>query len=141
MTDHEFYQRLKDLSLPASSFGHLGHLRLAYYCLQRLPLDAAITEVGQVIARFADSLGEADKFHWTLTEALVRLMYLRLAQQPASDLGEFVRANPDFVKNTRALIKRHYSEEALNHPEARRRYIEPDLAPLTATPMASSTVS
>lgn len=114
MTDDQFFARLSDCSLPPSQFDHAGHLRLAAICLQRHGVDEAIARACGVIGRYAVSLGAPDKFHWTVTEALMRLLHARVA----------------LTGDARALLAQHYSAQLLASEQARRRFVAPDLAPL-----------
>jgi hypothetical protein len=116
MTDDQFLACLGDCSLPPSAFNHDGHLRLAAICLRRHGLDAAIAQACFIIRRYAASLGAAEKFHWTVTEALMRLMHADGA--PAGD--------------ARTLLARHYSASLLASAAARNGFVAPDLAPLPA---------
>ncbi len=79
MSDDEFFTQVRDCSLPPAQFNHLGHLRLAWICLQRYGLDDAVRVGCASIGAYAASLGAADKFHWTTTEALMRLLWAERA--------------------------------------------------------------
>ena len=114
MTDDEFLARLRDCSLAPAMFNHLGHVRLARICLARYPLEQAVGVVCGTISAYAASLGAAGKFHWTVTEALVRL--LAAGHTPDGD--------------ARALLARHYSAPLLASLAARSSFVAPDLAPL-----------
>ncbi|MES2017533.1 MAG: hypothetical protein V4484_13655 [Pseudomonadota bacterium] len=114
MSDDEFFAQLRHCSLPSSQFNHQGHLRLARICLARYGLEQAIGVVCGTISAYAASLGAAGKFHWTVTEALVRL----LAADPALEL------------DAKALLARHYSAALLASDAARAHFVQPDLAPL-----------
>jgi len=116
MTDDQFLVRLRDCTLPPSEFDHAGHLRLAAICLRRQGLPDAINDACAIIGGYAASLGAADKFHWTVTQALMRLMYAHGA--PPGD--------------ARALLARHYSPALLASDRARAGFVAPDLAPLPA---------
>src|SRR5471030_816022 len=74
MTDDEFLARFTDCTLPEEHFTHLGHLRLACLQLQRAPFDAAVQNTCAGIRRYATHLGATDKFHWTITQALMHLL-------------------------------------------------------------------
>ncbi|MGM9480847.1 hypothetical protein ACS5PN_06625 [Roseateles sp. NT4] len=120
LDDDSFLAALAACEFPASEFGHRQHLRLARLHLQRAPLEVAIERTCADIARFAAHHGAHAKFHRTVTEALLRLM---------AALG------PDDVAlldDARGLLARHYSPTLLATPEARLRFIPPDLLPLPA---------
>jgi hypothetical protein len=88
--------------------------------------------VGRGIRAFAGHLGANDKYHQTITEALVRIIGLRLAWQPVSDWQDFLALNPDLVDQAKEVLFQHYSPERLFSDEARSRFVEPDRLPLEA---------
>jgi N-formylglutamate deformylase len=82
------------------------------------------------IQRLATHLGAPGKFHWTLTEALVRIMAARGAADRTRSFDAFLIANPDLMTDARGLVLRHYSEARLAGADAKRSFVPPDLAPL-----------
>lgn len=120
MTDETFLAAIASGALPASDFGHLQHLRLARLHLQSAPLEVAIERTCADIARFAAHHGAQAKFHRTITEALLRLM----AAHGPNDAA--------LLDDARGLSARHYSPTLLASPEARLRFLPPDLLPLPA---------
>jgi hypothetical protein len=129
MSDDEFLARFDDLTLPAAEFNHLGHLRLAWLCLRRYDPDEAIRRCCTGIEAYAAHLGARDKFHRTVTEAMVRLL-AAAGTQRFTDWESYRAAIPDLVADARASLARHYSAPLLAGDEARRRFVAPDLAPL-----------
>jgi len=132
LTDDAFLAALTDCSLPAADFGHREHLRLAWLHLRRAPLDAAIEACCADIARFATHHGATGKFHRTVTEALLRLMAQGGAADLTLDWPGFQQRNATLLADARGLLARHYSPTLLASPEARRRFLPPDLLPLPA---------
>lgn len=126
LSDDQFLAAFLDSSMPAAGFNHLGHLRAAWLLLQRLPLEEAVTETCDGIARLATRLGAPGKYHRTLSEALVRLM----AQGGGADrsLGweAFLAANPALARDARGLLAQYYSDDTLNSDAARQRFLPPD---------------
>ena len=132
MTDEIFLAAIANGELPAGDFGHLRHLRLAWLHLQSAPLESAIEHTCADIARFAVHHGAHAKFHRTVTEALMRLMASRGAADRALDWPTFQRRNAALIGDARALLAHHYSPTLLASPEARLRFLPPDLLPLPA---------
>jgi hypothetical protein len=130
MTDDEFLDSIANGSLPAQQFNHLGHLRLAWINLQRRPLDEAVGATCQAIRTYATHLGAAGKFHWTITEALMRLLHASGAADRGMDWRAYLAANGALIADARARLALHYSEQLLASSEARLRFVAPDLAPL-----------
>lgn len=115
MDDQAFVSSLENCTLPPEHFNHAGHLRLACLYLARHPLDEAIARTCATIRTYASHLGAADKYHATVTIALVRLLHARGAAALA---------------DAPALLALHYSPGALATPAARAAFAAPDLAPL-----------
>ena len=132
MTDDQFLAAFLDASMPPEGFDHIGHLRAAWLLLQRRPLESAVSETCAAIDRLARRLGVPQKFNHTLTEALVRLMAHHGGSDAALDWHVFLAANEALVKDARALLARHYSDELLASAEARSRFVAPDRLPLPA---------
>ena len=115
MDDHTFLSSLESCTLPPEHFNHAGHLRLACIYLARHPLDEAIARTCATIRAHAAHLGAANKFHATVTVALVRLLH---------------RHGPAALADARAVLALHYSPALLDSPAARTAFVPPDLAPL-----------
>lgn len=130
MSDDEFLAAFLDCSMPPAGFDHRGHVRVAWLLLRRLPLAAAVERTCTGIARLAAHLGVPGKYHRTLTEALVRLMAHGGAADPAQSWDGFLRANAALIDDARGLLAQHYSAQRLARPEARTRFLPPDLRPL-----------
>lgn len=115
MDDEQFLSGLEACTLPPEHFNHAGHLRLACLYLARYPLDEAIARTGATIRAYATHLGAANKYHATITVALVRLLHAHGAAALA---------------DSRRVLALHYSEAALASAGARTAFVPPDLAPL-----------
>lgn len=130
--DKQFIVRFEALTLEPGTFDHKAHLRLAFLCIMQDGLEPAVERVGRGIRAFAEHLGARDKYHQTITEALVRVIGLRLARQPVSDWQRFLALNPDLVDLAKEVLLQHYSPERLFCDEARSHFLEPDRLPLEA---------
>ncbi len=130
LSDQQFLQQFEQQILPASEFNHRGHLRLAWLYLNQYPLAEAIDKTAQGIKAYAESLEAYDKFHHTMTEAILTIMHRRLQQRQFVSLEEFLGGNPDLVENVISVVHRYYSQERLASPVAKCRFVEPDLQPL-----------
>lgn len=130
MTDDEFLSRFTTCTLAPEHFNHLGHVRLGWILLRRLPLDDAVLQACTGIRRYAVHLGAADKFHWTVTEAMLRLLLAGGAANHGQDWQSFLLANTELLHDARARLALHYSPERLAEDAARTAFIQPDRAPL-----------
>ena len=130
MSNAQFLATFLDASMPAAGFDHYGHLRAAWLLLQREPLERAVSDTCEAIARLAARLGVPGKYHRTLSEALVRLMAEGGGADPVLSWDDFLVANGELVNDARAVLARYYSASLLNSPAARERFLPPDRQPL-----------
>jgi hypothetical protein len=129
-TNDAFLEAFLACRLPPSAFNHRNHLRVAWIHLQRFPLDEAIERTCASIARYAAHLGAQERYHRTMTEALIRLMAHAGASDPSLSFEGFLAHAPAFSGDCRTLVAMHYSPELLARPEARSRFLSPDRLPL-----------
>jgi len=130
LRDEDFLQKFRDCTLPAEEFGHLGHIRVGWLYLTALPTEAAIAQLSDDIKRYATHLGAQQKFHRTITEALMRLMASHLGREGGLTWQQFVAHNPVIVEDARGLLLRLYSEDRLSSAQARTSYLSPDRQPM-----------
>jgi hypothetical protein len=116
MDDQEFLSSFESRTLPKEYFNHAGHVRLAWLNLERHAFDTAVARTCDGIRAYATSLGAADKFHRTITVALMHL--LRAHGRDA------------VLADARALLALHYSPERLADLAAREHFLPPDREPL-----------
>ena len=129
LDDQTFISQFEACTLDPTHFDHLGHIRLGWLYATQNALPEAIIKTCDGIRRYAGSLGAHDKFHYTLTEAFVRLIALRQEKNPATSFDQFLEQNADLVDNALALIHQHYSEGLLETDDAKTHSVAPDLLP------------
>jgi len=127
LSDQDFIHQFEQKTLPLDEFNHRGHLRLAWLYLQKYSLQLAIKKITKGIEAFAVSLGANDKFHHTLTEAIVRIMYRRCQKGEVKTFEKFLQTNPDLVNNIIDLVHIYYSNDRLNSEIAKREFVFPDI--------------
>ncbi|PKO34933.1 MAG: hypothetical protein CVU34_05460 [Betaproteobacteria bacterium HGW-Betaproteobacteria-7] len=130
MSDDEFLAAFLDCTMPPAGFDHYGHVRVAWLLLRSHSLDVAVDRTCDGIARLAGHLGVPGKYHRTISEALVRLMFHGGAASPELSWEGFIVANSPLMDDARSLLARHYSNEQLASSEARERFVAPDRMPL-----------
>jgi len=122
--DDEFLAAFTNCTLPASSFRHGDHLRLAWVLLHRKPFDEALALVRESIQRYAAHLGVPQLYHETITTAWVKL----LATHDEASFDEFI------VKNEHRLdlelLHRFWTPAVLKSEAARYAWVPPDRAAL-----------
>ena len=134
MTDDQFLSELDECSLHPADFDHLGHVRLAWICLQRYPMGQAVERTCDTIRIYATHLGAPDKFHRTVTEALMHLLAQGGAADRTRSFHDFISANDELIAQTRIRLSDHYSAALLSSAEARAAFVAPDRAPLASLP-------
>ncbi|GAB4201786.1 MAG: hypothetical protein Tsb002_38480 [Wenzhouxiangellaceae bacterium] len=131
-----FLKQFFDLSLPKSQFDHYGHLRFAWLVLREQPLSQACPTIANAIRRYATHLGAADKYHHTLTLAIIHLMAARMGDETSFD--EYLQRHPELVNDMNILLAQHYSPECLHSESARQSFQLPDRQPLPACTASES---
>jgi hypothetical protein len=118
-------------TLAASEFDHVAHVRVARAYLRDFGLSAGARGFIAGLKDFTARNGVPEKYHDTLTHALLHLIYADMAGGPADESFDAFRARcPHLFARARALVERHYSSEVLDSPAARAAFVEPDRAPL-----------
>jgi hypothetical protein len=125
LSDEDFIERYETCVLTA--FTHEDHLRMAFTYAREDGTGAAVGGARK-IENLADRLGAPGKYHDTLTVAWARLVAHLALRSRSSSFEEFLGDHPQL--RNRQLMGAHYSRGLLFSPEARARFVEPDLAPL-----------
>lgn len=130
-----------DHTLPLASWNHAAHLVVAVHVMRERPELVAEDDLPRLIRAFnaAQGIPEAPTrgYHETVTIFHLRAVRAFLEDAPADEpfhatcnrlVGSALGA-PD-------LVARYYSRERLFSPEAKARFVEPDLRPLDFTSLA-----
>ncbi len=136
MLDPESIQLVQDLEaceIPAGTFHHEQHLRVAWTLLEEDGLLTALGRFPLVLRRFAEYHGAYTLYHETITWAFLFLIQERRHQLPADHGWEdFARANPGLLQDHKGTLARYYSVERLGSDLARSVFLMPDRCPLPA---------
>jgi hypothetical protein len=124
ISDDEFLTAFTNCTLPAASFRHGDHLRLAWLLLHRNPFDQALNLVRDGIQRYAAHLGAPRLYHETITTAWVTL----LATHDEASFDEFIARNEHRLNL--GLLHRFWTPEVLKSEDARSGWAPPDRAAL-----------
>lgn len=152
MTDDEFLLAFQTCTFTRPEWTHEAHVRMAWLYLTRLPfveaLDRIRTGIQKLNAKIGQppnthrappqrscnitlrvsSNGDPNGYHETITIAFSRLIASRV--RLGEDYLAFRDRNPDLFDRTLPAPFQHYTKERLWSPEARRGFIEPDVAEL-----------
>jgi len=130
ISDEEYLASFVEHRIPVRSFDHYGHVRVAWLLLQQRSLDDALSTMCDGIETLAKQVGAPEKYHRTITEALMRLIVHGGAADAAVSWDAFVRANPKLMHNVRGLLAEYYSTDRLMDAVARATFVQPDLRSL-----------
>ena len=134
LDDTALLKGFEELSLPLESWVHRSHVRVAVLYLTRYGFDGGLDRMRKHIQAFNQAKGVKDSpssgYHETLTVAWFRVIAhaLEVMSRPPANSLEFCRQN-DFLLD-KTLLRRHYTSERMLTDEAKKKFIEPDLAPL-----------
>jgi hypothetical protein len=129
LTDLEFEKQFKECTFDAKLFNHEAHIRLAWIHLNRYGESEAIAKITVQIKAYAESIGEFDIYHETLTVAAIKIVSHFNKKKKCSDFMEFIRNNPRLTSHFKELVNSHYSSDILSSSNAKEVYLEPDRLP------------
>ena len=126
---------LLDCSLPKPQWTHAGHCVATLYLLHAHPELALERDLPGIIARYNAAMGtpntDSGGYHETVTQLYVAALRDFVARQPAGlplfEICNRLLASPVAARD---FPFRYYSKDRLFSVAARRRWVEPDLAPL-----------
>ena len=110
-----------------SAFDHRAHIRLAYTYLAEHDADTALALMRSALLAFIQhNKIPIAKYHETLTRAWILAVRHFMAISPvAESVASFMASNPSMLDSK--IMLKHYSTEVLFSPEARARFVEPNL--------------
>lgn len=136
-SDEIFVGKFEDLSLEPHLFSHEAHLRLAYIYLQMYNPIKALAKIRKGIQKFDQHFSKGEKYHETITTALVKIIEERIRKQNSDSWVSFVENNKDLLK-FKKILERYYSLKLLASAEAKKTFLNPDI--ITQADNAKSTV-
>lgn len=137
MDDGEFVARFEACGIPLEEWTHRAHLRVAWTYLGRHGLEGATERMRAGILRFNASKGIEDGldrgYHETLTVAWLRILDATMRVHGAeADATAFLDRHTQL--HSKALLRLFYTRDRILSWDAKRRFVEPDLAPLPEAP-------
>ena len=123
-------------TLPRAAWTHEAHLGACLWLLSERPDIDVDAQICTIIRRFNESVGgindDTQGYHDSITRAYVAGGRLFLSETDETGLAARVNAMLLSDVGRRDWPLRFYSRDLLFSVEARRRFVEPDLAPLPA---------
>lgn len=126
----DLVRRFESCAIHPADFRHYQHLTVALWYVRQFPYETAAEKMRTGIQRLAAAYGKMG-YHETIT--LFWLLMVRdFAARADSEEAICDLANRMITTyENKDLIKAYYSEERLDSPEAKARWLEPDLQSLS----------
>lgn len=135
-TDEEFLRCFEDCSLPLEQWGHRAHVKVAFLYLSEHSFDEAAKRILNGIKAFNQvknpregptaGYNETTTIAFAILVATTMSVYGDLFSTPDAD--SFCDAHPQLL--SKHILRLFYSPERRGDPDAKFRFLEPDLAPL-----------
>jgi hypothetical protein len=126
MNNEDIIRHFESGDVPAESFHHADHVRLAFAYLSLYAPLAALEKFATALKFYAAILGKSQLYHETITHAYFFLIRERMVREDASDWDEFAANNPDLLVWEGGVLGRYYRESTLQSELARRVFLFPD---------------
>jgi hypothetical protein len=126
MSNEEFIRCFENDALPADSFHHADHVRLAFAYLCQYPVLQALEKFASALKRFATARGKPKLYNETITCAYLFLIRERMAHCEGAGWEEFARQNPELLVWKDGILSRYYREVTLQSDLAREVFVLPD---------------
>ena len=138
MTRHDEVDRVAramiDRTLPKGEWTHRAHLATALWLLDHPEVLARSGGMGPLIRAYNQATGVANTdtagYHETITQASLRGAAAARAEQPREPLERVLDRLMAGPLGDKRWLFTYWSEARIMSVEARRRWVEPDLAPL-----------
>ncbi len=129
-SDRAFVHAFERGTLTPAEFDHRAHVRLAYAYLAESTPDDAAAAMRRGLHGFLRHHGiDPAKYHETLTRAWILAVSYFMQRSPGAESADaFIDANPRLLD--KQIMLTHYSAAVLFSPDARARFVEPDLDPI-----------
>lgn len=125
--DRQFCSHFESGGIDPAAFNHRAHVRLAYVYLVEYGADGAADRMRTSLIGFLERNGiDTSKYHETITTSwILAVRHFMEKSAPAASADAFIDANAPLLDTT--IMMTHYSAGVLFSPDARARFVEPDL--------------
>jgi len=128
MDDSEFLRAFLAGWPAGERFGHYNHLRIAWLVIERHGPEIAAEVVGARLKSMAAAQGLAPLYNETMTRFWIHFIAHVREATGAVTIDDAVEQVPMLLEKN--LAQRHWSRKLMFGPEARARWVEPDVAPI-----------
>ena len=126
MSHQELIRDFENDTVPADSFHHADHVRLAFAYLCEYPPLEALDKFATALKRFATARSKTQLYNETITHAYFFLIRERMARFPSREWDEFAVQNSDLLVWKNGILGRYYREGTLQSERARTVFVFPD---------------
>lgn len=135
--DESLLAGFEDCTLPEAQWNHQAHIRVAYLYLRNHPFDEAFERMRSNLQRYNAARNVPNEphrgYHETLTIAWLTVVAAVMKHHGlGKDSLDFCAQQPYLLN--RSLLRLYYTRRTIMSPEAKRLFIEPDIAPLPRIP-------
>ena len=138
--DRKLLRDFETGSIDLAEWDQRKHVAIAFLYLREHGLESSLARLRDRIQAFNQRHGIEESatsgYNETTTRALLQIVYSVMQAYenylPVSSADEFCDAHPELM--TKHILRLFYSPERRMHPDAKRKFIEPDLAPLPEGP-------
>ena len=113
-------------SIDADAFDHESHVYITWLYLERYSVSEAIARFTAAIKRLTESLGQANKYHETITWFFMLLIAERRSLAGTCDWLQFRRCNEDVCASPGVILNQYYSRDVLASEQARQSFMLPN---------------
>lgn len=121
MDDMALLCAFEDDTIDPELMSHENHVRLAYLLLRACPLTEAMVRYRAGLLKLTARIAKPEKYHETITLALMMLIHERDVAAYA-DYSAFAVRNRDLVDDWKRLLLCHYPADLLFSDAARLRF-------------------
>ena len=122
------YQQFKNGQLDPTRFSHTAHIYSAWRFLADQGVEETRAEYRRLLVGYTRQWGVEDKFHYTLTDAMVLLIAKHATGRAARDWSTFCSDAAPLLDSAQSVLARYYSDELLWSVQARRGPVKSDRA-------------
>lgn len=127
MNDDEVVRKFENRTLAGADFNHHNHVRVARIYLHEFNLLDALERFSENLKKFADSLGQPNLYHETITFAFFFLIHERIKRSKERQTWEdFVVTNPDLFTRQNGILTKYYRTETIASDFAKKVFVLPD---------------
>ena len=130
--DMAFLKSVEACKFPVSEFDHRAHIKIAYVYLVENTVEDSVSRLRETLTNLLIHAGlePAQKYHETLTKAwIMAVWHFMNKAQESSSADQFIDQNPEMLDSN--IMMTHYSADLLFSEEARAKFVEPDLDPIS----------